>query len=269
MSNRKKRKDAAKRAAAQKQMTANAPVFSYSNYTLKIIALVMIAIGTIGESLIQFGALDMKSFSPDELMHVMESNSNAFWLVAILLTCKGIMSLALPIYAFLLVEGYQHTSSALVYGLRISVVALLAEIPYNLAMQGEWFTRNSQNPVWGVLIGFIILCFFQYSDKLSKTAAILIKIVVVIAGILWSGMLNISYGTGFVILVVIFWCFKERKVLSMVLSSVASILYFPAPLGSIMIYFYNKKKGKDSRRIFYILYPVVLLVFGLIGKYWM
>ena len=80
MSNRKKRKDAAKRAAAQKQMTANAPVFSYSNYTLKIIALVMIAIGTIGESLIQFGALDMKSFSPTEkIVFVAGSHGSAWW----------------------------------------------------------------------------------------------------------------------------------------------------------------------------------------------
>ena len=66
------------------------------------------------------------------------------------LTCVG--RLAFPIFAFLLVEGFFHTRDLKRYVLRLLLLALLSEIPFDLMYAGTSFFPFHQNVIWTFLI---------------------------------------------------------------------------------------------------------------------
>lgn len=65
--------------------------------------------------------------------------------------------LAFPIFAFMLVEGYVHTSSFKKYVKRMFCFALLAEIPLNLCSAGDFFYPFHQNVMWTFLISLFCM----------------------------------------------------------------------------------------------------------------
>ncbi len=239
----------------------------YSSFTLKVIAAVMTIIGTIGVAILQNGVLDLGSYSTESLLKSFESFGSEFWLATLVIFCSGVAALALPIYSQLLLEGYKKTSSFKNYAIRLAVLALISEIPYDLAMRDSWFTMYSQNPLWGMLITLIMIYFLDYFGEVKKFKGVLIRLIIVVAAILWMIMLNINYGVGMALVTAMLWIMEGNGVLTTIAGVMASLFNFPAPFGFIFNYFYNGEKGNDNRKIFYVFYPVQLLVLGLIGKF--
>lgn len=71
------------------------------------------------------------------------------------LTCVG--RLASPIFAFLLVEGFFHTRDLRRYVLRLLLLALLSEIPFDLMYAGTPFFPFHQNVIWTFLIALFCM----------------------------------------------------------------------------------------------------------------
>lgn len=239
----------------------------YSSSLLKLIASVMMIIGTIGVAIIQNGVMKLDTYSTATLLEEFDDYGKEFWLATASLICMGIAALALPIYAHLLVEGIKKTSSIKGYAIRLCVLALISELPYDIAMRDSWFTMYSQNPVWGMLIALLMVYFLESFEKIKKFKGLLLKLIIITAAMLWVIMLNVNYGAGMVLVVAVLWLLQGNGALTTFAGVAASIIYFPAPFGFIFNYFYNGEKGSISRKVFYILYPAQLLIIGLIGKY--
>ena len=62
--------------------------------------------------------------------------------------------LAFPIYCFLLCQGYRHTRSLPRYLLRLGIIALLAELPFDLLFYGE-LTFVHQNVMFTLILGLL------------------------------------------------------------------------------------------------------------------
>lgn len=82
--------------------------------------------------------------------------SNMTSLTAMVL-CEVVSWFAAPIYAWLLVQGFQQTRNRVAYGVQLLLLALIAEVPYDLATSGKPFDFGSQNPVFGLFIAFAML----------------------------------------------------------------------------------------------------------------
>lgn len=90
-------------------------------------------------------------------------------------TLRIIGRIAFPLFCFMLVEGFVHTHNRKNYIIRLAVFAIVSEIPFDLSSCGSAFDWDSQNVMWTLLIGFIVLCGLERFEEnyLAKLAVLL------------------------------------------------------------------------------------------------
>ena len=236
-------------------------------------AMIFLTVGIIGQGIIQNRLLHMNSVSGDELLAAMEHSPMVMPLLTVALIFKVVETCAAPLFAFLLVEGFQRTRSFEKYLLRVGAVALVSELPYNLAYGGKLFELSSRNPVFGLLICMVMLFFYaRYEDKGLKNTAM--KALITVAAFLWCLMLHIDQGICLVIMTAILWYARSRSNGRSVLGfcgamfcTVFDMYYIGSGLACIMLHRYNEERGEQNAKLNYAFYPVVLLIVGIIGLF--
>ena len=229
------------------------------------------AIGIMGQCILQNHLLGLGQVSTQSLLEAMRSSENTMWIATAALVMQALETCGVPIFAFALVEGYQHTSSYKNYILRVLGLAVLSELPYNFAMCGQILDSSSQNPVFGLVLGLIVLYWYdKYSEKSVKN--VLLKALIMFAALLWPQMLHIRFGSCVVLIVAVLWAFRKKPNLRSIAGAVSSVVctifspfFLAAPMGFLVVHFYNGEKGEDNRIVNYMAYPALLLVIGLIG----
>lgn len=171
--------------------------------------------------------------------------------------------LAMPIFAFLLVEGFLHTSDLKKYLLTMLVSALAAELFYNYACSGAWFAYAGdagQNPMFALVLGLVMLYFLRYIGD-GSFGKVLGKLVVVVAAVLWSVMLNIRYGVYMVIVTALFYLLRGRKVIYNTVISLISFPWYITPEIALLITSnYNGTRVSYNKYLFYAGYPALWFV---------
>lgn len=188
---------------------------------------------------------------------------------------RSIGRLAFPIFAFLIVEGYIHTSDVKKYAIRLFAFSLVAQIPYVLAFSGKAY---SPNVIFTLFLGLVSIYILDTSESTSK-------FMVPIALALIAELLSSDHGAFGVMMIIIFYMYKPMKkkiiagaILIICMQALIIIgnknidkysfimLFYLAPL--ILIYLYNGRKGltnKISKWFFYIFYPLHLILIWLIN----
>lgn len=245
-----------------------------SGQTLRIFAMLFLTAGIAGKAIIEnklLGGLDFQA-----LLNALDVSENVQILSVIGVLAQLVQTCAIPLFAFLLVEGARHTSCLWKYMLRVGGVALISEIPYDLVYQDKWMAFGSQNPVFAMLLGLILIHFFQtYGGQ--KTKSLLINVLLVAVAIFWTKMLKIEDGMPIVLIITTLWFTRNRKAIQILLGcivtcfcstfSVANLDYFFAPLVFLFIHFYNGEKGEQNRLVNYLAYPVLLMAMWLVARY--
>lgn len=199
---------------------------------------------------------------------------------------RAIGRLAFPVFAFLLVEGFRHTSDLKKYLFRLFLFALLSEMPFDLCMTGKILEFGSQNVFFTLVAGLLaIACLEHYNKPENKIVnpAIAFVMLVIITGVAF--LLAFDYGGAGVLLVVIFYYMKpfyqvetskekwfqagKVTILSGLLYGLVFVLSEMYALFAILpISMYNGKRGdKRFKYIFYLFYPVHLLIIWGIHKF--
>ena len=106
--------------------------------------------------------------------------------------CEAVSWIAIPIYAWLLYTGFDHTRSWLRYGLQLLALALVSEVPYDMVTFGKWFDMRSQNPVFGLVIALIVLVLLEVLQDYGKGLRITLTVVLVLVGLLWDWLFRIG-----------------------------------------------------------------------------
>ena len=151
-------------------------------------------------------------------------------------------------------------------------MALISELPYNLAYSGKLLDLNSRNPVFGLFICLVMLFFYgRYVDKGVKNTAL--KAMITVAAFLWCLMLHIDQGICLVVMVAMLWFARSksnvRAVLgfsSAMLCTIFDMYYIGSCLSFIMLHRYNEERGEQNEKLNYAFYPAALLVIGIVAK---
>jgi len=199
--------------------------------------------------------------------------------------------LAFPIFAFMIAEGYAHTSNVKKYAKRLLILALLSEIPFNLMYSSSFIYPFHQNVIWTFLIA---LGLIHLIETLHRKGKIWLTIPVAAAAALFATALGYIamtdyYGAG-VLTVLAFYFFRQKKwwcligqllCLWYINVEMLSGLYYPvevfgisfnlvqqsiAMLSLIFIWLYNGKKGYNAkwfRNFCYGFYPLHMLIIAL------
>ncbi len=249
------------------------PATGLSIQALRIWALVFAAAGILGRGLLQNGILQVNLLDSDELLAILNGSNRSMILATVAIVLQAVETCAVPIFAFLLVEGMQHTASAQRYFLRVLAVALISELPYNLCMTGKWVDMQTRNPVFGLLICLMALYFFRRYEQ-KTPGQYLIRIFVVLAAVLWVGFLGVEYGLPSLILSLVLWAVRNQPkyrilvgALAAVVCCLFSLFFMAAAMSFLILHFYEGEKGNGNRLSNYAIYPLLLLIVGLTASY--
>lgn len=184
--------------------------------------------------------------------------------------------IAYPIYCFLLVEGFFHTKNAMKYVSRCIAFAFISEIPFNLAIFGQIFYLEKHNVYFTLSLGLLAMLALQHTLKYRENEILFMILQVAIVFVFAKGcdVLNVDYGNSYASLFIIGFYYLKcceaylEKKYYMILSIIMIAIVEPmGALAIIPIYFYNGTRGKQKQYIYYWIYPVHLLIFGLIRIY--
>lgn len=220
--------------------------------TLKWIAIVTMFADHIGAAVVEKMLLSGKYGEVAE--------SNPLYLTDLLL--RGIGRLAFPIFCFLLVEGFLHTGNVWKYAGRLAAFAVISEIPFDLAFQGEWMYPGYQNIFFTLLIGLLVMMAFRAAEERipSKLWRTVCQALFFVAGFALADALHTDYGGTGVLCIMLLYIFRYNKKLQILAGAAAFTWEITAPFAFIPIYFYNGKRGMRMKYFFYAFYPLHLLV---------
>ncbi len=179
---------------------------------------------------------------------------------------RGIGRLAFPIFSFLLAEGFFHTGDLRRYLLRLGVFALLSEIPYDLAFHGTVLEFGHQNVFFTLAASLFVL----YGMKKVQEESL--KVLILLGGMGICEWFGTDYGFLGVLLPVIYAQFRDRFRLKLILGAFWNFLWQPGiqylgALAALPIALYNGERGRKMKYLFYLFYPVHLLVLYGIRSY--
>ena len=153
--------------------------------------MIFLALGIVGRAVFQNHLLGLSQLSTSELLDAMQNSDQMMLYATIALILQAVETCAVPIFAYLLVEGFTHTSDYGKYLIRVGLVAVVSEIPFNLCMSGNFIDAGSRNPAFSMVLGLVILYFYRrYEERSFKN--FFVKAAVTFAGIFWAYILRIE-----------------------------------------------------------------------------
>lgn len=239
--------------------------------TLKIIAMISMLMDHTGailldRILIQRGVMDVVDQS--SLYAFLDANTGVYITYQILRTVGRI---AFPIFCFLLVQGFLHTHNLTKYLGGLFLFALLSEVPFDLGFMGKPFAWNYQNVYFTLFLGVLALVGLRMAEEKKEWH---------MAGRVLFGVLSVGFSAGAatllktdydmlgVLVIAVLYLLRKKRLLSMGLGCAVLCVVpmeIPALVSLLPVSRYNGKRGSNVKWLFYLFYPVHILLLYLLA----
>lgn len=206
---------------------------------------------------------------------------------------------AFPVYMWLLIVGFLHTSNVEKYICRMFLFSLLSEIPFDLALEGTLCTFQYQNVFWTLTLCLCMLrCLKRILDRtegMAKWKRILSAAVLIAASMAACEWLHFDYGCTAPVLAAAFYFYVRCQkpslpvgfclfclsyladpVLNGYAKSGVAALQIALAYASSEVYgilavpliarYNGVRRWKRGKMLFYLFYPVHLLILYMIVR---
>ena len=245
---------------------------------LKIYSLVILAISILGNGYI------LQHFQP---FHIKELLAHGTFLdiamemssvTGFAVLSKGVSlvgSLAVPVYAFLMIEGYLYTESMKWHAVKMLVYSLLMEVPFAFYLTHKIVCFDAHNPMIAMVISLLMVWVLNFVHQhiqrkfIRVWAYIIVVVIAVFLSItsLVNRGVNGSVGTYIVLVSAAMYLFYNRPIVWRIIVVILSLImgFYLAPLSLILLYFYNgERRDIVNKYVYYAAYPVLLIIGALI-----
>lgn len=168
--------------------------------------------------------------------------------------------ISLPIFAFLLVEGFRNTGDFRRYAITMVVAAVATEPFYDYACNGVWLDMvevNGQNILFGLALGMVQLYFLKAMGT-GSAGRILASGLMVLCSALWCFVLNVPGGALLQLMVGLFYLLKEHPRAMYASTGVLGLLFGGTPVLALpLVALYSGERGRFCKYIFYAAYPAL------------
>ncbi len=263
----------------------------FTGYHLKLIALITMLIDHIAAVVIWrvyvasfriTGSMQLSDFIGDKIIVWVAEHQNLVYTVYENMRLIGRM--AFPIYCFLLVEGFLHTSNVKKYGFRLFVFAFISEIPFDWALTGQIWDISYSNVFFTLVIALAAMWAFSYIEKFAEFwkekqwDAFFGTLVVTMAGILVMAVcggfaelvLKTDYGFAGIFAIVAMYLLRNTRTIGFVAGVFILTIFSSSTeiFALCMLYpfiSYDGTRGKAlNKYVFYAFYPVHLLILAVV-----
>ena len=246
-----------------------------SALALKIIALVTMFIDHLFASCINPSKVDLSGIAGTRFL---ETTWSVYYIGRI------IGRIAFPIFCFQIAEGVKYTRNWKKYLLRLGLLAVLSEWPFDFGLKHDW---GNQNVFFTLLLGMMIVAFMKAVDQDWKY----LVWPVLTAGMAWIAqeVFHSDYGWSGVVCIAVMGLMNEPwerlftpwtpqlEQMKHVIFAAAGlmVLYYKNSfeiyglIALIPFALYSGKKGYSSRKLqmaFYLFYPAHLLLLGIVAR---
>ncbi len=234
---------------------------------LKMFACITMLIQDIGIVIVERGLIHLEQYTQAELSEAMAADSHLMMLAGIGSIMQLIGGLAVPVFVFLLVEGFLNTSSYKRYLMRIVLCALVSELPYDMAVNGKLADWSGQNGLVSMAVSLLMLYFLEMLKEKKGLQYAFGKGLIVLCAVLWVSLLRAQYGLCVVLLAAIFYLLYAKPVWKTFLGILVSLLYVTGPLSFYGIWCYTgERKDRIPKYVYYLFYPLHFLVLALLNQ---
>ncbi len=206
-----------------------------SEKSLKILAFLFLFSGAVGKGIFENILVGESSLDSAKDM--------GYATAAIAL--QGLSCAAIPLFVFFLIRSAEKERKGIGAAIRIFLLALLCEIPYNLVLSGKLWDAESRNPVFALFLCLVVLMAW---DKYGNgVTGITVRASTIIAALFWAAALSVEWGLCAVTLCTVMRAFWKSESLRLSFGSIAlavcsmfSPIYMIAPISLILLGFYKE-----------------------------
>ena len=200
--------------------------------------------------------LSNQDFATDPLLTIGSKQISLYFIL------RKIGRLAFPIFCFLITQGFIHTKNIKKYIFNLFLFAIISEVPFDLMVGGKFIYLGKQNIYFTLILGILALWVIDNINIIFKKYLLLALIITA------AIILKVDYGQTGVMLIILIYVLRDKPAVQAILALPFLSGGYAALCSFIPINMHNGErgfiKGKTIKYIFYIFYPLHIIILLLI-----